>query len=265
MRDSGSDAAIEVRGLSTRLNGQWIHRDLDLTVSRGEVVGVVGASGTGKTLLIHQIIGLMQPYAGTVRVFGELVHDLKGDAARLLPRRWGVLFQQGALFSALTVFDNVAFPLRELRKEGERIDEESVFELVHTKLRMVGLEPNDAWKYPRELSGGMTKRAALARALVLDAELLFLDEPTTGLDPISAAALDDLFTELRQDLKLTALMVTHDLDALAALSDRVALLHEGRILAIGTLGQVAAIDHPVVRRFFRHRRGEEILRTLPSY
>jgi phospholipid/cholesterol/gamma-HCH transport system ATP-binding protein len=265
MTDSEREEVVHVSGLSTRLNGQWILRDLNLSVYRGEVVGVIGESGSGKTLLIQQIIGLMQPYVGSVRVFGQPVHDLKGKAVRLLRRRWGVLFQQGALFSSLTVFDNVAFPLRELRKDGEHIDEEMVFELVQTMLHMVGLQEQDAWKYPGELSGGMTKRAALARALVLEPELLFLDEPGTGLDPISASALDELLNELRQDLQFTALIVTHDLNALAALSDRVALLNNGRILAIGTLEQVAAVDDPVVRRFFHHRRGEEVLRTLPSY
>ncbi len=264
MGDSG-EAVVEVEGLSTRLNGQWIHRDLDLRMRRGEVLALVGGSGSGKTVLMHQILGLRRPAAGSVRVLGDPIHHLSPAEVRRRGRRWGVLFQQGALFSALNIFDNVAFPMRELRKDGEPIDEGSIRELVFLKLAMVGLEVEDAWKFPSELSGGMTKRAALARALALEAELLFLDEPTTGLDPILAAEFDSLLLELRRELRLSALMITHDLNSLAALSDRVAILGEGRVLTIGTLEEVARFDHPFVRQFFHHRRGQEKLRSLPSY
>ena len=265
MADQGMENVVEVKGLCTCFGKIWVHRDLDLNVSRGEVLGVIGGSGSGKTVLMLQIIGLLKPYAGNVQVLGEKIHQLKGMDGRRLRRRWGVLFQRGALFSAFNVFDNIAFPLRELRKDGEQIEEQSIYELVHLKLNMVGLKHEDAWKYPSELSGGMLKRAAFARALALEVELLFLDEPGTGLDPISAADLDTLFIELRQQLKLSALLITHDLNTLATVCDRVALLDDGRVLTIGTLQEVAQFDHPYVRRFFHHRRGEEILRSLPSY
>lgn len=259
------EAVIEVKGLSTCLNGQWIHRNLDLDVRRGEVLALVGGSGSGKTVLMHQIIGLLKPAAGSVRVLGNAIHHLSPIQMRRRGRRWGVLFQQGALFSALNVFDNIAFPMRELRKDGETVEEAGVRELVFLKLQMVGLDPEDAWKYPSELSGGMIKRAALARALALEAELLFLDEPTTGLDPILAAEFDSLLIELRKELRPSVLMITHDLASLAALSDRVAVLGDGRVLATGTLEEVAQFDHPFVRRFFHHREGEERLRALPAY
>ena len=251
--------------MSTRLNGQWIHRDLDLRMRRGEVLALVGGSGSGKTVLMHQIIGLLRPVAGTVRVLGHPIHHLSPAQVRRRGRQWGVLFQQGALFSALNIFDNVAFPMRELRRDGEVIDEASIRELVFLKLQMVGLAVEDAWKFPSELSGGMIKRAALARALALEAELLFLDEPTTGLDPVLAGEFDSLLLELRRELKLSALMITHDLNSLAALSDRVAILGEGRVLTIGPLEEVATFDHPFVRKFFHHRQGQEKLRSLPSY
>lgn len=265
--DRGDDreVVIEVDNLHTCLGGEEIHRGLNLKVYRGEVLGVIGTTGSGKTTLLRQIIGLIKPSKGSIHVLGRQIHSLEGEDVRLLRRRWGVLFQQGALFSALTVFDNVAFPMRELRKEGVEIEEEAIRELVGVKLHMVGLEPEDAWKYPAELSGGMLKRAALARALALEAELLFLDEPTTGLDPISASEFDTLLDELHHELNLTALMITHDLHSLAAISDRIAVLDEGRVLTVGTLVEVAEFDHPFVREFFQRRRGDDELRALPTF
>jgi phospholipid/cholesterol/gamma-HCH transport system ATP-binding protein len=258
-------AVIEVRGLSSRLGGQRIHDGLDLEVHRREILALIGNSGSGKTVLLRHIIGLLTPVRGSVRVLGEDIRNLSGFERRNLCRRWGVLFQQGALFSAFTVFDNIAFPLRELHKDGLGMDEGSVREFVRLKLGMVGLEPRDAWKYPAELSGGMIKRVALARALALEPELLFLDEPTTGLDPISSGDFDALLLELHRELEFTVLMVTHDRNTLAAVSDRVAVLEDGRILAAGSLDEVAAFDHPYIKRFFHRRQGDEALRSLPTY
>jgi phospholipid/cholesterol/gamma-HCH transport system ATP-binding protein len=261
----GGGPIIEVRGLKTRFGDKWVHKGIDLEEKRGEVLAVIGGSGSGKTTLLQQILGLITPDAGLIRVFEKDVHHQSVEDARHLRHHWGVLFQQGALFSALNVFDNVAFPLRELRKDGEEIDEGMVRELVQLKLEIVGLDADDALKQPAELSGGMVKRAALARALILEAELLLLDEPTTGLDPISATEFEDLLIELRKELGFTVFMITHDLKTLAALSDRIAILHDGKIAASGTLEEVAESADPYVRRFFHRRRGEEALRSLPSY
>jgi phospholipid/cholesterol/gamma-HCH transport system ATP-binding protein len=259
------EVVIEVDDLHTWLGRQEVHRGLNLKVYRGEILGVIGTTGSGKTTLLRQVIGLISPTSGSVDVLGERIHSLEGREVRMLRRRWGVLFQQGALFSALNVFDNIAFPMRELRKEGEVIEEGAIRALVGVKLHMVGLAPDAAWKYPAELSGGMLKRAALARSLALEAELLFLDEPTTGLDPISASLFDKLLDQLHHELNLTALMITHDLHSLAALADRVAVLDEGKLLTIGTLEEVAEFDHPFVQKFFSRRRGDDELRALPSY
>lgn len=263
--DDDREIVIQVENLHTRLGGQDVHRGLSLNVYRGEVLGVIGTTGSGKTTLLHQVIGLLTPVEGSIHVLGKHIHYQETEDVRLLRRRWGVLFQQGALFSALNVYDNIAFPMRELRKEGEDIDEDTIRQLVAVKLHMVGLKPADAWKHPAELSGGMQKRAALARALALEAELLFLDEPTTGLDPISASEFDTLLDELHHELNLSVLLITHDLHSLAALSDRVAVLDEGKLLTIGTLVEVAAFDHPFVQNFFQRRRGDDELRALPAY
>lgn len=265
MAATDEELAIDVRGLCTRFGRHWVHRDLNMQLRRGEVLALIGGSGGGKTVLMNHIIGLLKPTAGTIEVFGTPIHHLSRTEIRRRGRRWGVLFQQGALFSALNVFDNIAFPLREMRKDREVVDEESLRELVFLKLQMVGLDPDDAWKFPAELSGGMTKRAALARALVLDAELLFLDEPTAGLDPILAEEFDSLLLELRKELRLSVLLITHDLNSLASLSDRVAVLGEGHLMTTGTLEEVAGFDHPFIHQFFHQRGGEARLRALPSY
>lgn len=265
MASIDTDLAIDVSELCTRLNSHWIHRNLNLQLRRDQVLAIIGGSGSGKTILMHHIIGLLKPASGTVHVLGSPIHHLSSAEIRRRGRRWGVLFQQGALFSALNVFDNIAFPLREMKKDGEVVDEDSLRELVFLKLQMVGLDMEDAWKYPAELSGGMVKRAALARALALDAELLFLDEPTAGLDPILAGDFDSLLLELRKELRFSVLLITHDLNSLATLSDQVAILDEGHILTVGTLEEVARYDHPFVHRFFHHRRGEARLRALPSH
>ena len=257
-----SEAVVAVRGLHKRLGGHWIHQGLDMDVMRGEVLAVVGASGSGKTTLLRQIIGLLKPDRGTVRVLGQDVYAADLYAAHALRSHWGVLFQQGALFSALTVFENIAFPMRELAAMGQKLDEDYIFDLVMVKLELVGLKPSDAWKLPAELSGGMVKRVALARALALDAELLFLDEPTTGLDPNAAAEFDRLLSDLHAELKLTALMITHDVNSLAAVSDRVAVLADGKVLAIGPLKEVVRVDHPFIETFFHGERGKPVLDKL---
>ncbi|HEX5960863.1 MAG TPA: ATP-binding cassette domain-containing protein [Rhodanobacteraceae bacterium] len=263
--ETNADAAvIEVRNLHKRLGGRAIHAGLDLTVRRGELMSVIGTSGSGKTTLLHQIIGLLPADTGSIRVLGQPIGGLDAGEARLLRRRWGVLFQQAALFSAMNVYDNLAFPVRELRKEGLEADEDMLREGIALKLHMVGLQPGDAWKYPFELSGGMAKRAALARALMLEAELLFLDEPTSGLDPASASEFDALLGELHRELNLTALMITHDIYSVAALSTRIAVLADGKLVTVGNLEDVARVEHPFIASFFRVRHGAARLRALPA-
>jgi phospholipid/cholesterol/gamma-HCH transport system ATP-binding protein len=246
---------IEARNVSTRFGEVWVHRDLNLNVERGEVLALVGGSGSGKTTLLRQMLGLDRPSRGTVKVFGCDVH--RGDPRELarLRTRWGMLFQAGALFSALTVFGNVALPLRELRL----LPEDLVRDIVMLKLEMVGIEGRHAMKLPAELSGGMVKRVALARALALDPELLFLDEPTAGLDPVRSENFVSLIATLRQELALTVVMVTHDLDTVAALSDRVAVLAEHRLVAVGSVADVARSEHPVVLEMLQGARGRRLL------
>jgi phospholipid/cholesterol/gamma-HCH transport system ATP-binding protein len=259
MPAESAEPMVEVSSLNARFGRQWVLRDINLTVRHGEIVALVGGSGGGKTTLLNQVIGLLQPESGEVKVLGQNIHRLSDAERRRLCRSWGVLFQQGALFSALDVYDNIAFPVREMRKDGRVVPESEVRELVRHKLHLVGLGADDAWKQPAELSGGMNKRAALARALVLDPELMFLDEPTSGLDPISASDFESVLLELRDELRLTALMITHDLSALATLTDRIIVLDDGEIVAQGPLDEVKEVDHPFVREFFHGRRGERIL------
>lgn len=246
---------IDVRGLATRFGDVWVHRDLDLAVDRGEVVSLVGGSGSGKTTLLRQLLGLLRPTRGEIRLFGEPLFGGGMARERALRRRFGVLFQQGALFSALNVFDNVAFQLRELKC----LDEALIRDLVMLKLDQVELLPGHASLMPAELSGGMIKRVALARALALDPELLLLDEPTAGLDPDRSDSFVRLISALGRELGLTVVLVTHDLDTLVALSSRVAVLAERRILAYGPIAQVMRVEHPFVRHFFLSERGLRIL------
>ncbi len=253
---------IRVADLGTRFGGRWIHRHLDLEIRAGELLGVVGASGSGKSLLLHQILGLLRPAEGRIRVHGLDIHRASPAEYRALRKEWGILFQTGALFSAFTVFDNVAFPLREMARFGEGLEEDVIRELTWLKLDSVRLEPGDAVKRPEELSEGMVKRAALARALILDPALLLLDEPTAGLDPALAREFLDLLTELRREMALSGLVISHDLDALATLGDRLAVLAEGRIVAEGTLEEVARAEHPFIRGLFRPSRGQARLNRL---
>ncbi len=249
-----SEPIIEVDHLWTRYGDQVIHRDLSLCVYRGEALSIVGGSGSGKTTLLRQMLGLERPTQGSVRVFGQELGGGDAEALRQLRNRWGVLFQQGALFSALTVYENVAVPLRELKT----LDEDLVRDLVWLKLGMVGMGPEDADKVPAELSGGMVKRVALARALALEPELLFLDEPTAGLDPDRTASLVELICNLRRDLDLTVVMVTHDLETLVAVSDRIAVLYEQELIALGPVAEVVESDHPFIRSFFHSQRGRDL-------
>jgi phospholipid/cholesterol/gamma-HCH transport system ATP-binding protein len=257
-RASASDGEapiIRVRGLTTRIGGRVLHDRLDLDVRRGEVMGVVGGSGSGKSVLLRTIIGLMPRAAGSVEVFGEDVHALDAAQLRELEARWGVLFQDGALFSSLTVAQNVAVPLKEqLDLRPPLLDE-----ITDLKVALVGLPPDASVKYPSELSGGMRKRAGLARALALDPQLVFLDEPTSGLDPIAAGAFDTLIHDLSTSLGLTVFMVTHDLDSLIAICDRIAVLVDKR-LRIGTMAELLRDPHPWIQAYFHGPRGRAALR-----
>ena len=253
-----TENVIEVAGLWTRFGRTVVHRDISLNVARGEVMGLVGGSGSGKTTLLRQMLGLERPYRGTVKVFGVDLHACTRAELESVRERWGVLFQSGALFSALSVYDNIALALRELRT----LDEELIQDVVMSKLEMVGIEAQHAHKRPAQLSGGMIKRIGLARALALDPELLFLDEPTAGLDPDRSESFVTLIRELRQELHLSVVMVTHDLDTLVALADRVAVLCEQRLLAVGSMREIARLEHPFVCNFFRGERGQRALDVL---
>ncbi|AUL99930.1 ABC transporter ATP-binding protein [Rhodocyclaceae bacterium] len=248
-------APIELRGVVTRFGDNLVHDGVDLTIAPGEVVALVGGSGSGKTTLLRHIIGLTRPQAGEVRLFGERLGAGTAEQMRALQRRFGVLFQHGALFSAFNVAENIAFPLRESGVASEA----EIRDLVALKLAMVELEPAHALLMPSELSGGMVKRVALARALALEPELLLLDEPTAGLDPDRSAAFVALIRTLQQRLGLTVVLVTHDVDTLAALATRVAVLGERRILSYGTLAQTLKVEHPFVRRFFWGEHGRRAL------
>ena len=243
---------IEVKGLVNRFGDQVVHENLDLTVCKGEILGVVGGSGTGKSVLMRSIIGLRRPDAGEVTVFGESMVDRDEEEAKHVRRRWGVLFQGGALFSTLTVAENIQVPIKEFHPG---INQELLDEIAAYKIAMSGLSSDAGAKYPAELSGGMRKRAGIARALALDPELLFLDEPTAGLDPIGAAAFDELIRELRDALGLTVFLITHDLDSLYAICDRVAVLADRRVVAVGTIAELLALDHEWIQEYFGGPRG----------
>ena len=243
--------AIRVRGLEVAFGERKVMRGLDLDLYRGEVLGFVGASGAGKSVLTRAILGLQPKQAGTIEADGHDIDKLAPAERRRVERGWGVLFQQGALFSSLNVRQNVEAPMREHLDISPALRTE----LAMLKLRLVGLSPDAAEKLPSELSGGMVKRAALARALALDPGLLFLDEPTSGLDPISAGAFDELIATLQATLGLTVFMVTHDLDSLYAICDRVAVLGEGRVIAVGTIAELLKSDEPWIREYFHGPRG----------
>lgn len=244
------ETVISVRGLVNRFDDTTVHQNLDLDVYRGEVLGVVGGSGTGKSVLLRTIIGLNRPVTGSVRLLGTDMINGSPEELRAARQRFGVLFQDGALFSSLTVAQNIQVPL----KEFYDLPQDLLDEIVAAKLHMVGLSPDAGTKYPAELSGGMRKRAGLARALALDPEVVFFDEPTAGLDPIGAAAFDQLVRDLQQALGLTVFMVTHDLDSLYAICDRIAVLAEKKVLLTGAMDAMLKAEHPWVVEYFHGPR-----------
>jgi len=251
-RNHAEEPIIRVRGLKNAFGDQVVHENLDLDVRRGEILGVVGGSGTGKSVLMRSIIGLQTPVEGEIEVLGENMIGRSEDEAKNIRRRWGILFQNGALFSTLTVAENVEVPIREYFPviQGDLLDE-----IASYKISMSGLPAEAGNKYPSELSGGMRKRAGLARALALDPELLFLDEPTAGLDPIGAQGFDELILSLREKLDLTVFLITHDLDTLYAICDRVAVIADKKVVAVDTIDNLLKLDHPWIQEYFNGPRG----------
>ncbi len=244
------ETIISIRGLRNQFGDQVIHDNLDLDVYRGEILGIVGGSGTGKSVLLRTITGLNKPAAGTIEVFGRDLALLSAAERVAFEQRWGVLFQDGALFSSLTVAQNIEVPMKEHLDMPAHLREE----IAALKIAMVGLPPEAGSKYPSELSGGMRKRAGLARSLALDPDLIFLDEPTAGLDPIGAANFDQLIRQLQENLGLTVFMVTHDLDSLHAICDRIAVLAEKRVLVVGPMADMLRHEHPWLREYFHGPR-----------
>ncbi len=245
------DAVIELQALATRFGTHTVHENLNLVVRRGEILGLAGGSGAGKSVLLREMILLHKPSAGSVRLFGEDTTDMDAADMQALRLRWGVMFQRGGLFGALTVRDNVGLPLR----EHSTLDNKLIDEIAEWKLALTGLPPDAGLKLPGELSGGMLKRASLARALALDPELLFLDEPTSGLDPASSAGVDELILRTHALFGPTMVIITHDVDILWHVCDRVAVLGEGHVLAVDTMAELAHNDHPTVASYFTDRRG----------
>lgn len=256
-----SENVIRMEHVWTRFGGKTVHEDITLELGRGELLGLVGISGSGKTVLMREMIGLQAPTKGKVYLFEEPLHELDVRRRQRLRNRCSMLFQSGALFSALNVFENIAFPLRELRCLEETI----IRQLVFLKLAMVGLKPEDAWLMPAELSGGMVRRAALARALIMEPELLLLDEPTSGLDPVLSEEFVELLSELHRQLGFTVVMITHDLYILNDLCTRVALLADHRLVAFGDLTTVMACDHPFARSFLHGKRARRVFQRATPY
>ena len=241
-----SDAVIEISGLKNYLGGQWVHKDVNLTVQRGEIMAIIGGSGSGKTTILRSILMLLKPTAGSIRIFDQDISAINERQAKQIRRRWGMLFQHSALFSGLTVLQNIMFPMRELAHLKPGL----MRHLAMFKLAMVGLSAEAAHKFPAQLSGGMQKRAATARAIAMDPELLFFDEPTSGLDPHSARQFDDLIIFLRNTLNLTIVMISHDVESLKHATDRVAFIGEGRVLAIAPIAELMKNKHPLIADYF---------------
>jgi phospholipid/cholesterol/gamma-HCH transport system ATP-binding protein len=246
-----AEAIVEVKDVCTRFGSAVVHDGVSLSVRRGEIFALAGASGCGKSTLLREIILLQRPQSGSIRVFGQEVLGLGDEEALPLRRNWGVMFERGALFGSLSVTENVGLPLR----EHTRLGDEFIDEIAAVKIALTGLPPSAGPKFPAELSGGMRKRAALARAIALDPSLLFLDEPTAGLDPLSASGFDELVQRMKKLLGLTVVMITHDLDLLWRVADRVAFMIEGRIAGIGTMQELSTSDLPLVREYFHGPRG----------
>ena len=258
LRRFQGDYPVIVEGLVNRFGEHTVHENLSLKVRKGEILGVVGGSGTGKSVLMRSIIGLQHPAEGHVEVLGKSITDAEPDTVLGVRNRWGVLFQGGALFSTLTVGENVEVPLKQFYPD---IEPEFMHEIARFKVMLSGLPESAVSKYPSELSGGMKKRAGLARALALDPELLFLDEPTAGLDPIGAAKFDELTKELQDTLGLTVFLITHDLDTLHAICDRVAVLADRQVIAVGTIPELMDSDHPWIQEYFDGPRGRAAMHT----
>jgi len=245
------EAVIEISKVSTRFGEHVVHTDIDLAVQRDEIFALIGGSGSGKSTLLREMILLHRPDSGSIRVLGVDLKELEDAAAIALRQRWGVMFQHGGLFGSLTVIENIGLPLR----EHTGLENGLIDEIAAWKLAMTGLKPEVGAQYPSELSGGMMKRASLARALALDPELLFLDEPTAGLDPDSAGGVDELVRKLRDLFGLTIVMITHDLDLLWQVADRVAVLAEGKVQGVGSMSELSHMDNPAIRKFFDGPRG----------
>lgn len=237
---------IEIKGLKNNLGGQWVHSDVNLTVEKGEILAIIGGSGSGKTTILRSLLMLLKPTAGIIKIFGENIADLSTDQALAIRQRWGMLFQHSALFSAMTVLENIMFPMQEFTTLETKFMEK----LAMLKIALVGLPREAAGKFPSELSGGMQRRAAAARAIAMDPELLFLDEPTTGLDPHSARLFDDLVLFLRDKLNLTVVMISHDMESLKHITDRIAFVGEGKILCVAPIDELMKNEHPLIVDYF---------------
>lgn len=241
-----AEPIIEISGLKNKLGGQWVHTDVNLTVEKGEILAIIGGSGSGKTTILRSVLMLLQPTAGTIKLFGQDIKQIDEKTANQFRRRWGMLFQHSALFSAMTVLENIMFPMRELA----HLDKQFMKELAMLKLQLVGLSKEAGGKYPSELSGGMQRRAAAARAIAMDPELLFLDEPTSGLDPVSAKQFDELILFLRNALNLTIVVVSHDIESLKCTTDRVAFIGKGEVISVAPIKELMQNNNPLIRAYF---------------
>lgn len=241
-----TEPVIEIAGLKNFLGGQWVHKDVNLTVNKGEILAIIGGSGSGKTTILRSLLMLMEPTSGTLKLFGQNLSNITSQEAFNLRVRWGMLFQHSALFSDMTVLENIMFPMQEFTQ----LDAHFMQELALLKIALVGLPKESASKYPSELSGGMQRRAAAARAIAMDPELLFLDEPTTGLDPRSARLFDDLVVFLRDSLNLTVVMISHDIESLKRATDKVAFIGEGKILSVEPIVDLMKNKNPLIQEYF---------------